>query len=274
MSNAAVERKTLGHSAQRLGLGIEEKLVEQKEILVFSPADHQVLSFPRGFFSWGKLMSSNTFRGILALSLLSFLGVLLIAPHALADNIAIANATACSGTVPGGTICTNGSGGLVGTGGTPFSLSGIQNGTIVLQAVIGTQTAPVYQVVNDTGSTVTSFSFVFTGTLPSNQFIDCQTNGGFSGANCSISGASGTVGKNAQYGPGGTFPATITFTGLNIAPGSTFDVVFSSFANGASGSVTGTPVPEPSTLLLFVSGLLGIAVVIRKRTQLPLTRTN
>src|SRR5262245_49878413 len=105
-------------------------------------------------------MIRETFRRTLTLSLLSFLGALLVAPpHALADNIAIANATACSGTAPGGTICSNGSGGLLGTGGTPFSLSGIQNGSIVLQAVIGTQTAPVYQVVNDTGATITSFSF-------------------------------------------------------------------------------------------------------------------
>lgn len=194
-----------------------------------------------------------------------FLGVLLAAPHANADNIAIADATACSGTPPGGTICSNGSGGLQGTGGVPFSLAGIENGSIVLQVSIGTQTAPVYEVINDTGLTITSFVLVFTGNLPSNQFIDCQTNGAFSGAGCSITGASGTVGKNAQYGPGGTFPATITFTGLNIAPGSTFDMVFSSFANGATGSVTGVPVPEPATLLLLASGLVGIGAFLRRR---------
>ena len=194
-----------------------------------------------------------------------FLGVLLVAPHANADNIAIANATACSGSPPGGTICSNGSGGLQGTGGVPFSLAGIENGSIVLQVSIGTQTAPVYEVINDTGLTITSFALVFTGNLPSNQFIDCQTNGGFSGAGCSITGPSGTVGKNAQYGPGGTFPATITFTGLNIAPGATFDIVFSSFANGATGSVTGVPVPEPATLLLLASGLVGIGAFLRRR---------
>ena len=198
---------------------------------------------------------------ILATSGFVLLGCLLIAPHASADNIAIANATACSGTVPGGTICS-GLGGFLGTGGTPISLTGIENGSITLSAVIGTQTSPVYAVVNDTGSTITSFSFVFTGALPSNQFLDCQVNGGFSGSSCTISGASGTVGTNAQYGPNGKLPATITFSGLNIAPGSTFDIVFSSFANGASGSVTG--VPEPATILLLASGLVGIGFIRRK----------
>src|SRR5215467_3332607 len=191
-------------------------------------------------------------------------GILAAAAPARADNIAIANATVCSGTPPGGTICSDGSGGLQGTGGVPFSLTGLENGTIVLQAVIGTQTAPVYEIVNDTGATITSFSLLFTGTLPSNQFIDCQTNGAFSGASCSLSGPSGTVGKNAQYGPGGKFPAVITFSGLNIANRSTFDLVFSSFANGASGSVTGVPVPEPGTLLLLACGLIGVAALGRK----------
>ena len=207
---------------------------------------------------------SRGFRHFFATFAFILFGALLVAPHAKADNIAIANATLCSGTPPSGTICSNGSGGLQGTGGIPFSLTGIENGTIVLQAVIGTQTAPVYEVVNDTGAALTSFSLLFTGTLPSNQFIDCQTNGGFSGAGCSISGPSGTVGRNAQYGPGGTFPATITFTGLNIANGGTFDIVFSSFANGASGSVTGVSVPEPGTLFLLASGLLGMVTARRR----------
>lgn len=211
------------------------------------------------------MQSHRNFGSVSAVFVLLVLASFLFAPHALADNIAIANATVCSGTPPGGTICSNGSGGLQGTGGVPFSFTGIQNGSIVLQVSIGTQTAPVYEVINDTGSTITSFTLVFNGVLPSNQFIDCQTNGGFSGAGCSITGASGTVGKNAQYGPGGKFPATITFTGLNIAPGATFDIVFSSFANGATGSVTGVPVPEPGTLLLLGAGLLGAGLLRRRR---------
>jgi len=198
-----------------------------------------------------------------------FCSLLLLASNARADNISIANATACNGTPPGGTICSNGSGGLQGTGGTPFNLTGIQAGTTILQAVIGTQTSPVYEVVNNTGATVTSFSLVFNGSLPPNQFLDCQVNGGFSGSSCTISGASGTVGTNAQYGPGGILPVAITFSNLNIANGGTFDIVFSSFANGASGSVTGVSVPEPGTLGLFCVGAMALGflgVIIRRNS--------
>ena len=45
----------------------------------------------------------------------------LLAPHASASIIGVANATNCSGTPPGGTICSNGSGGLKGSGETSFS---------------------------------------------------------------------------------------------------------------------------------------------------------
>ncbi len=211
----------------------------------------------------------RSFQRILIAVLLVTVGMVAASP-VRADNITIANATTCSGTPPGGTICSNGSGSFQGSGGTPLSLTGIENGTIVLLAVIGTQTSPVYEVVNNTGSTVTSFSFVFTGSLPSNQFLDCQVNGGFSGASCTISGAGGTVGTNAQYGPNALLPATITFSGLNIANGATFDIAFSSFANGASGQVTGVSVPEPGTVGLLGAGglVLGFLGIIRRHCNL------
>lgn len=65
----------------------------------------------RAYSTWASLPSGvrmNRRRHVLLASFLVLLGILLVAPHAHADNIAIANATACSGTPPGGTICSNG----------------------------------------------------------------------------------------------------------------------------------------------------------------------
>lgn len=183
--------------------------------------------------------------------------------------ISIKNATGCSGTGPGGTICG-------GTGSTPLSLAGIENGSVVLQAVIGTQTAPVYEVVNNTGSVVTSFSFSFNleagGSFASNQFLTCQVQGGFSGDSCTISATNGTVlattGKS--YGPPVNFPVIYTFSGLNIASGATFDIGFASFGNNDTGLQTGgtlTSVPEPSSLLLFGSGMCSIVGIVQRRLR-------
>jgi PEP-CTERM motif len=116
-------------------------------------------------------------------------------------------------------------------------------------------------VNNDTGSA--TFSFTFNGSLVNNQFLDCQENGGFAGDSCSITGALGTVGTDKQYGPptpgiGPNWNPNATITLVGPASGN-FDITFQSFGNGASGS-TGpvSPVPEPSTLVLFGSGILGL----------------
>ena len=176
-----------------------------------------------------------------------------------ADITAVANATSCSGTPPGGTICSNGSGGFAGTGGSPFSLTGLENGSFSLPAVIGTQTSPVYELNNDTGHS--SFTIVFNGSLASNQFLTCQENGGFAGKSCSITGPGGTVGTGGQYGPPAQLPARITFTGIGAGD---FDLTFSSFGNGASGAVTGV-VPEPASMLLFGTGLVALGAKCRRR---------
>lgn len=212
----------------------------------------------------------------LAVAAVAFSLISLLVPYAHGQTsidpiIAIANATACSGTPPGGTICSNGTGGLEGTGGTPFSLKGIENGSITLQAVIGTQTSPVYEVVNDTGSTANTITFAFTGSLASNEFLNCQTNGAFSGASCTVTptpggtpaGCTSTDSNptNTQDNP--CLPVTFTFTGLGISKNSDFDITFASFGNGASGQTIVTP--EPATLVLFGTGLFGIVGFARRK---------
>jgi hypothetical protein len=156
-----------------------------------------------------------------------------VVPRASAGIVGVANATGpCSSdglTNGGGTICSGNS--------TPYSLTALENGTQVLQAVVGTQTAPVYLVNNDTGKT--SFTLTFSGLLQSNQSVNCQENGGFAGRPCTVSGALGTVGNSVKYGPpspNGQLIANFTFTGV---PAGNFDLTFASFSNGDSGTLSG-----------------------------------
>src|SRR5260370_40644946 len=101
--------------------------------------------------------------------------VFVLAPCASAGIIGVANATGpCSSdglTNGGGTICSGNN--------TPYSLTALLNGTQALRSDVGTQTAPVYLVNNDTGST--TFTLVFNGLLQSNQSVNCQKNGEFRG---------------------------------------------------------------------------------------------
>jgi PEP-CTERM motif len=211
----------------------------------------------------------------LALSVSILPAVFLLVPIASADGIQLIDPIIGVANAPSTPNCssnglTNG-GGLICSGNTTaFSLTALKNGTESLQAVVSTQTSPVYLVNNDTGSS--SFTLVFNGGLAFNQFLDCQENGGFAGKSCTTSGALGTVGNSAQYGPpsglvNGQFwnpDASLMFTGIGAG---NFEITFASFGNGASGTLTGEPIatPEPSSLALLMAGLLGLAGFAHRR---------
>jgi hypothetical protein len=218
-------------------------------------------------------MLSLTFRAwrLFVVALAVFSLAFLVAPHASADGIDLIDPIIGVATAPTTPNCsptglTDGGGLICAGNSTAFSLTALKNGTQSLQAVVGTQTSPVYLVNNDTGSSF--FGLVFNGALAFNQFLDCQENGSFAGDSCTTSGALGTVGNSAQYGPpaglsNGTFwnpDATLTFTGIGAG---NFEITFASFGNGSSGTLTN--VPEPSSLALLATGLFGFVGFARRK---------
>jgi len=229
--------------------------------------------------------------------------VFAITPMSRAANIITFddNAQSCAGSV----MCsTNGTTGYLNNGtGVAFDLSTINswfqidpNGVNLL----ATQTkaepdkdAGGFRVVNDTGHIVTSFSLTlvdtFTSSTQSVTFCSGKSGplcdnfqihigtGAPKGASANLSGpgfkaCTQTSGSNcvaANFTPG---TVTYTWSGLDIpscnpsvhgscGSANYFDISFSSWNNGAS------PVPEPSSLVLLGSGLIGMGTLFRRKTR-------
>ncbi len=161
-------------------------------------------------------------------------------------------------------------GGLCTSSEQPFALSSLlnilSNGTIVLGAA--GEGTDKFVVANDLGN---SFSFEIMSTGQNGTGIanntQCQINGGataFANA-CSIVGANGaSTHLGAAQVNGLTFPATISFSGTNLA-GQTFNLELVSM----QGTSSVAPVPEPSSLLLFGSGLIGVAFFRKRISSKP-----
>lgn len=180
--------------------------------------------------------------------------------------------------IQGGTHCDVGDAG--------FSLTDLLNGDLDLYhgLLVGDSQTPKWNIVNDTGATVTELPLWYSGMLADNSFIDMQTGGMFSDWSCvsddtAFGGTSvnsdsgcGSADKSTKPEDGGVIPVLLTWSaGTGIAAGETFNISTASFASGGddAGCISGTfdcqVIPVPAAAWLFGSALVGLFAARRKR---------
>jgi hypothetical protein len=218
----------------------------------------------------------------------AFLITLFTAPMASADIIKIQSSQSCNvigldpspGASVGGVHCD--------VGNTPFKLTDILSGGLPL--FVGNSSTPSWNVINNTGSLLTSLTLVYSGALAPGAFIDMQVSGTTLFHACAETTGGSATFSDANCGTHDIAPAPILVPltmvwsgGTGVAADGLFNIGTASYAHAGAdaGCISGTSnctptvvTPEPSTFVLYGLGLTMLLVGQKWRKMRKISRSN